>query len=74
MKLEIKALEDNNTCTLTNLPPGKTAIGCKRIYKIKHRSDGNMERYKARLVGKGFTQREGFVYLATFSPVAYHKY
>jgi len=41
---------------LVSLPAGKQAIGCKWIYKIKHKADGSVERYNARLVAKGFLQ------------------
>jgi hypothetical protein len=70
MQAEIKALQDNNTWVLTSLPPGKQAIGCKWVYKVKYKADGSIERYKARLVAKGYTQSEGLDYHETFSPVA----
>jgi hypothetical protein len=70
MKAEILALEENNTWVVTDLPPDKHLIGCKWVYKVKHKSDGIVERYKARLVAKGYTQCEGLDFHETFSPVA----
>ena len=52
------------------LLPGKSVVGCKWIYKIKTRFDGSIERYKARLIAKGFTQDYGIDYEETFTPVA----
>ncbi|XP_019435327.1 PREDICTED: uncharacterized protein LOC109341811 [Lupinus angustifolius] len=53
---ELQALESNKTWILTSLPHVKKVIGCKWVFKIKYRSDGNIERYKTRLVAKGYTQ------------------
>ena len=70
MVAEISALEANNTWSLTPLPSHKRTIGCKWVYKVKYKSDGFVERYKAKLVAKGFIQKEGLDYFETFSPVA----
>ena len=62
IKAEINALQDNNTWVMTKLPLGKVPIGCKWVYKIKLKANGSVERYKARLDAKGFTQAEGIDY------------
>ncbi|GJW47591.1 retrovirus-related pol polyprotein from transposon TNT 1-94 [Tanacetum coccineum] len=49
MDSELEALEQNKT-TIEKLPPNKKALGCKWVYKIKYKSDGTIERFKARLV------------------------
>jgi len=67
---EMEALLKNDTWTLVPLLEGKKAIGCKWVFFIKHKADGSVERYKTRLVAKGYTQTYGVDYQETFSPVA----
>ena len=49
---------------------GKSVVTSKWIYKIKHAADGSIEKYKARLVARGFSQKERIYYEETFAPVA----
>nr|GEV31183.1 ribonuclease H-like domain-containing protein [Tanacetum cinerariifolium] len=59
----------NMTWEITDLLKGRKSIGCKWIYKIKYKSNGEIKRYKARLVAKSFCQREGIDYDETCSHV-----
>ena len=70
MKEEFDALSKNHTWDLVTLPPRKSVVDCKWIYKIKTRSDGSIKRYKALLVAQGFIQQYGIDYEETFTPVA----
>ena len=69
MQSEVGALVENRTWDITKLPPGKKAIGCKWIYKLKFRADGSLERYKARLVVLRNNQKAGVDFSDTFAPV-----
>jgi hypothetical protein len=70
MKDEMKSMSTNDVWDLVEIPKGAKIVGCKWIYKTKHDSKGNIERFKARLMVKGFMQREGIDYIETFSPVS----
>lgn len=67
---EMNALLKNNTWNLTELPKGHSVLDCKWVFKRKRCEDGDAGEYKARLVARGFTQRKGFDYQETYSPVA----
>lgn len=69
MEAELKSLAQNQTWRLVNLPVGRKAIANKWVFKRKLSSTGEIDRYKARLVVKGCSQREGIDYAETFSPV-----
>ena len=68
MKDEMDSLLGNQTWELTELPVGKKALHNKWVYRIKNEHDGS-KRYKARLVVKGFQQKEGIDFTEIFSPV-----
>jgi len=70
MQVELQTLATNNTSQLTLLPLRKKTDGFKWVYKVKHNSDGTIDRHKALLVAKGFTQLEGLDFLDTFALVA----
>ena len=70
MDEEMRALLQNNTWEIVDLPPGKKPIGCRWVYTLKCKSDGSLDRYKARLVARGYTQTYGIDYQETFAPVA----
>ncbi|XP_075099266.1 uncharacterized protein LOC142176097 [Nicotiana tabacum] len=56
--------------SLIDLPQGKVPIGCKWVFKVKYKSNGEVVRYKARLLAKCYSQQEGLDYTETFSHVA----
>jgi hypothetical protein len=66
---EIATLRTNRTWSLVPFHPLMNVVGNRWVYRIKRRVDGSIERYKARLVARGFTQQEGIDYSETFGPV-----
>ncbi|GAU15733.1 hypothetical protein TSUD_235460 [Trifolium subterraneum] len=62
MDVEIEAIEANNTWELSDLPKGAKAIGVKWVYKTKYNEIGQVDKYKARLVVKGYSQKYGIDY------------
>uniref|UniRef100_A0A2N9IEV6 GS catalytic domain-containing protein n=1 Tax=Fagus sylvatica TaxID=28930 RepID=A0A2N9IEV6_FAGSY len=70
MKDEMDALEANETWDIVPLPTNQPVVGSKWVYSVKLKSDGSLDRYKARLVAQGFSQEYGIDYDETFAPVA----
>ena len=66
----MSSMRCNDVWDLVELPNGAKVIGCKWVFKTKKYSLGNIERYKAKLVAKGFTQKEGIDYMKTFSSIS----
>jgi len=60
----------NGTWEVVYRPFGCKSVGCKWVFKKKLRPDGTIKKYKARLVAKSYTQKEGGDYFDTYSPVA----
>ncbi|KFK23163.1 hypothetical protein AALP_AAs62075U000100 [Arabis alpina] len=67
---EVGAVQRNKTWYKVDLPKGKKAVSSKWVFTIKYLSNGDIERYKARLVAREFTQNYGEDFTDTFAPVA----
>ena len=70
MKDETSSISENEVWDLVDLPDDCRPIGYKWVFKTKHDSRGQVERYKVRLVAKSYSQREGIYYKETLSPIS----
>ena len=70
MDREMKTLEDAGTWETVPCPTGRNIVGSKWVFRIKRKADGTIDKYKVRLVARGFTQIYGTDYFKTYSPVA----
>ena len=67
MDKEIATLDKSGTWSWVQQPPNKNIVGSKWVFRIKKKADGSVEKYKARLVARGFTQIFGVDYYDTLS-------
>jgi hypothetical protein len=70
MTEEYQFIIKNDVWEIVPRPKRKDVVSSKWLYKIKHVADGSIEKYKARSVARGFSQKEGIDYEETFAPVA----
>lgn len=70
MKEELGMIVKNEKWELDDRPKERDVIGVKWIYKTKLNSNGSIQKHKARLVARGFTQKPGTDFFETFAPVS----
>lgn len=70
MKEEYDSIIRNDTWELTQFPQNKVPIGCKQLFKLKFKADESVDKYKARFVAKGYSQKERTYYDETFTPLS----
>jgi hypothetical protein len=70
MDEEMEALDKNEAWDLMELPTGRNLIGNKWVFKNKLNAEGKVEKYKARLITKGYSQVEGIDFGEIFPPVS----
>ena len=70
MEAELEMINKNETWELVSRPENKKVIGVKWVYRTKYNTDGSLNKHKARLVVKGYSQQYGVDFLETFAPVA----
>jgi hypothetical protein len=69
MEDEIDSINRNQTWKLVNLPPGRSVISTRWLYKTKIKANGSLEKRKARLVARGNEQQHGLDFEETFALV-----
>jgi hypothetical protein len=69
MNQEIKSLWDNNTWELVKMPPDRKPLGCKWVFAGKRDQDGNIIKFKARLVAQGYGLILGVDYVESYNPM-----
>lgn len=72
MNVEMNALKKNSVWELVERPKGKNIVKSKWVFKIKTDSSGELDKFRARVVAKGFSQKYGIDYEETFAPVVRH--
>jgi hypothetical protein len=70
MTEEYQSIIKNDVWEIVPRPKSKDVVSSKWLFKIKHVVDGSIEKYKARFVARGFSQKEGIDYEETFAPMA----
>jgi hypothetical protein len=70
MNKEYDSILKNDVWNVVPRPHGKFVVTSKSLYKINHATNGSIEKYKARFVARGFSQKEGIDYYEIFAPVA----
>ena len=70
IQAELKRLADAHTWNVVERPKDVNVVSCKWVFKIKKNTAGEIDKYKARLVARGFTQQYGVDYHEIYAPVA----
>ena len=69
IETELRSLDDAQTWRVVERPIGMNVVGCKWVFKIKRNAAGEIDKYKAQLVMKGYSQVQGVDYDDTYAPV-----
>ena len=73
MAKEMQAIERNSTWKLVDVPKGKNVVGLKWVFRTKYNADGGIQKHKAHLLAKGYSQQQDIDFDETFSPIARFK-